>query len=383
MAEDYYQILGVPRTTSLEGLKKAYRRLARKYHPDVNPGNRAAEEQFKKISSAFEVLSNSKKRALYDELGPAAEKIGFDEKKAAAYRAYRAAQAGRGAPFGGPGFDAEAFGREFDLGDLFGDLFGRGFGVEGPAARARGPARGEDLHTKIGVSLAEAVAGTERVLAVRRAGRCPDCEGRGQAGPTSTCRTCRGTGRARRAVGGLQMSGACPNCNGTGRSGEPCGTCAASGLLEELKRLTVKIPPGVRSGSRVRLAGQGAQGPAGGPPGDLFVQTEVSEHPLVRREGDDLHMDLPITVPEAILGAEVRVPTFGGDVTVKVPPISQSGTKMRLKGRGVPDLRSGKRGDLYLVLKVMVPDSGDGEVRTAAERLKGGYRSDVRAELRL
>lgn len=387
MADDYYQILGVDRAASAEDVKKAYRKLARKYHPDVNPGNKAAEEKFKQVSSAFEVLSDAKKRKLYDEFGPDAEKIGFDEKKAEAYRAYKSAASSGGA--GGIPFGAEGF----DLGDLFGDLFG-GRGGGGPGGfsandifgghrgRRGGPERGEDLTARVQLSLSEAVGGTERTLALSRPGRCSGCSGRGDSGKMGTCPTCNGTGRPRRASV-FGASGVCPNCQGTGRALEPCSQCGGAGVKEESTRLTVKLPAGVQTGSKVRLAGQGAAGTRGGPPGDLYIETEVAEHPLVRREGDDLHLDLPVTVPEAILGADVRVPTFQGEVTVKVPPGSQSGRRMRLKGRGVPSLKGGTAGDLYLHLQVKVPEEASAEARAAAETLSRAYHDDVRRELTL
>lgn len=388
MADDYYQILGVPRTASAEDIKKAFRKLARQYHPDVNPNNKGAEEKFKQLNTAFEVLGDEKKRKLYDEFGEDAEKIGFDEKKAGAYRAYKAAQSagggGGGIPYGAEGVD---------LGDLFNDIFGRsggggGGGVDlgdlfGRRARSASPERGEDLTTQVQVSLAEAVTGTERTLSLRRPGRCSKCQGRGDSGQTGTCPTCHGTGRARRAGGLFGGSGACPTCHGTGRAAEPCPQCGGTGLQEETTRLTVKIPAGVQTGSKVRLAGQGAAGERGGPPGDLYIEVTVAEHPLVRREGDDLHLDLPVTVAEALLGADVRVPTFQGEVTVKVPQGSQSGRRMRLKGRGVPSLKGGTPGDLYLHLQVKVPEDATPEAREAAEALSRLYRGDIRQELRL
>jgi DnaJ-class molecular chaperone len=339
MAEDLYQLLGVSRSATADEVKKAYRRLARKHHPDVNPGDKAAEDKFKKLSAAFEVLGDPKKRKLYDEFGEDAAKFGFDEAKAEQYRAYRAAASapgGRGYARGGIPFDMG--GEGVDIGDLFGELFGRASGggrgvgfdpgeVFGRAGgRRAGPVPGDDLSARVGLSLAEALQGTERTLSVRR-----------------------------------------PRPDGS----------------EESKQLTVKIPPGVQTGSKVRLAGQGTPGERGGPPGDLYIETEVAEHPLVRREGDDLHMDLPITVSEAMLGAEVRVPTFEGDVTVRVPAGSQSGKKMRLRGRGAPSLRGSSKGDLYLNLQVRVPEEADEAVRAAAEALARAYRGDVRAQVKL
>jgi molecular chaperone DnaJ len=389
MADDYYQILDVPRTASAEDIKKAFRKQARKHHPDVNPGNKAAEERFKQINTAFEVLGDPKKRKLYDEFGEDAAKLGFDEKKAEAYRAYRSGRAGGvgagGIPFSGAGVD-------FDLGDLFGDLFGRagaggaGFDINeilGRRAGARGGAeRGEDLTAQVTLSLAEAITGAERTLSLERPGRCQRCSGRGESGASGPCPTCKGTGRTRRNAG-MPFAGACPTCNGTGRAAEPCPQCDGTGVTEETTRLTVKIPAGVQTGSKVRLSGQGAAGSHGGPPGDLYIETQVAEHPLVRREGDDLYMDFPLTIPEAMLGAEVKVPTFQGELTVKVPPGSQSGRKMRLKGRGAPSLKGGPPGDMYLVLQVKVPEAAHPEVKAAAERLAHAYPEDVRRELKL
>ena len=377
MAEDFYQLLGVARTAPADELKKAYRKLAKKYHPDMNPGNKAAEEKFKQISVAFEVLSDPKKRSLYDEFGEDAIKMGFDEKKAGAYRAYRSSGMGGGG--GAGGFD---FGGNTDINSIFEQIFrgmgGMGFdpfgrGEAGASASATAgrppPARGEDLTARVQIALPEAVKGGEHALLLTRPGRCARCKGTGDEGTPGKCETCNGTGRTRNR-GPLPFSGACPACAGTG-------------LVEETQRLTVKIPAGVDNGSQVRLAGQGAAGTRGAPPGDLYIETEVREHPLVRREGTDLHMDLPITVPEAVLGAEVRVPTFDGDVTVTVPPESQSGRKLRLRGRGVPALKGGARGDLYLTLRVMVPPMGSEEAKAAVEALKGAYPSDVRAGVRL
>ncbi len=387
MADDYYKILGVSRTASAEEIKKAFRKLARKHHPDMNPGDKAAEEKFKQLNAAFEVLSDEKKRRLYDEFGEDAARMGFDEKKAAQYRAYRSAQsAGGGRPFSGGG------GVDFDLGDIFGDIFGRagagGVDVEEilgrrAGARAAGPTPGEDITARLTLGFAEALTGTERSIAVQRPGRCQRCQGSGKVGTPTTCSTCGGSGKVRR--GGIlgASSGSCPSCRGTGRAAPPCPSCQATGVVEETARLTVKIPAGVHTGSKVRLAGQGAAGPRGGPPGDLYIETQVTEHPLVRREGDDLYMDLPVTVSEAMLGAEVRVPTFQGEVTVKVPEGSQSGRRMRLRGRGAPSLKGGTPGDLYLTLQVKVPEHPSSEARRAAEELARAYQTDVRGSLQL
>lgn len=399
MAEDFYTVLGVSRSASQEDIKKAYRKAARQYHPDVNPGDKAAEEKFKQVSSAFDVLSDERKRKLYDEFGEDAAKFGYDEQKAQQYRAYRAAQrGGAGAGVGGIPFGGEGV----DLGDLFGEIFGggrrggraRGGGptggipfdlgdLTGAGAEQAGPQRGEDMTAKVVLTLADAVTGTERALLITRPGKCKTCAGQGAQGPITTCPTCGGSGQARAGMGPLQFSRTCPTCLGSGRAAKPCGTCGGDGRVEESQRVTVKLPAGVQTGSKVRLAGQGAAGVRGGPPGDLFIETEIEEHPLVRREGDDLYMDLPITVPEAIRGGEVRVPTFTGEVTVTIPPGSQSGRKMRLRGKGVPHLKGGGTGDLYLNLMVTVPPADRPEAKQAAELLERAYPSDVRADVKL
>lgn len=393
MAEDFYQVLGVARTASAEEVKKAYRKQAKQHHPDMNPGNKAAEEKFKQLSAAFEVLGDARKRKLYDEFGEDAAKFGFDDKKAEAYRAYRSQTAARGGGYpGGMGGFGGGMAEGMDLNDLLEQLLGRsrggggfgmdeepGFGFDGGGTR-RGPARGQDITSRLQVTLAEAVRGTERSVALSRPGRCKTCDGKGTRGAPATCGTCGGTGRLRRGP----FQSACTTCGGSGTVAPPCATCAGSGLVEETARLTVKIPSGVHTGSQVRLAGQGAAGARGGTAGDLFFEVEVAEHPLVRREGDDLYLDLPITVPEAMLGAEVKVPTFDGEVTVTLPPGSQSGRKMRLRGKGVPSLKGQGRGDLYLTLKVMVPEADGSEVaRAAAEAIRAAYRTDVRSEVRL
>lgn len=323
MVQDYYQRLGVSRTASAEEIKKAYRRLARQYHPDHNPGDKAAEEKFKQVNEAFEVLSDAKKRKLYDEFGEDAAKLGWDEKRAEQYRAYRNGGF-RGAPggFGGmPGAGFGGFTVDFSGGDGgnfdFESIFGEVFGMGGRGQRRGGPRAGGDLVAEMEVTLHEAVLGGTRTLVV----------------------------------------------NG--------------------RRLEVKIPPGVDTGSRIRLAGQGEPGEHGGPPGDLFVDITVREHPLVRREGKDLYVNLPVTAKEALLGAEIRVPVFGGSGTVTLRPGTQSGTKLRLKGKGVPALKGGPPGDLYLVVQVRLPEKADEETRKAVEVLERHYERDVRADLKL
>jgi DnaJ-class molecular chaperone len=320
--QDLYAVLGVSRDASEDDIKKAYRKLARKHHPDLNPGDAAAEARFKSISAAYEVLSKPEKRALYDELGPDAEKIGYDPERAAEYRAWKkqaeAAAGFGGGPFGFGGF--EGSGDIGDLEDLFGELFARG---RGGGRAARGPRRGRDVEASLRIGLLDAARGTTTVVEVPR--REPD-------------------GRV------------------------------------ETARLSLTIPPGVQEGQRLRLAGQGEPGRQGGPAGDLYVRIEIEPHPVFRREGRDLELTLPITVAEALRGASVDVPTPTGSVRLKIPAGAQSGQRMRLRGKGVP-LPDGA-GDLYVVLELVAPTGGDAATRErVAQELERLYDRDVRAEL--
>lgn len=375
MAEekDLYALLEVPRTATAEEIKKAYRRLARKYHPDVNPGDKEAEEKFKEISFAFDILSDEKKRALYDEMGMDAAKIGWDPEKAAAWRRWSAGRAA--SPFG---TDFEGF--DVDLGDIFGDVFGDIF----RAARTRaetGPVPGRDLRAAITIDLGEAVRGTTRTIEIERPTTCPRCNGSGRADPNPpACSTCGGSGRVRTSRGNVIFGGVCPTCRGSGKEpGPACPQCHGAGSVLSTSRLEVKIPAGIDDGGVVRLASQGGAGSRGGPPGDLYLEVSVRPHPAYRREGDDLHVVLPITVHEAIAGATVRLPTFDGPVELKVPPGSQSGRKLRLRGRGVPHLRGGGRGDLYAEVRVQVPTGEEAE--RLAREMEPHYAQDVRAAL--
>lgn len=362
---DLYEILEVPKTASQDELKSAFRKLARKYHPDVNPGNKQAEDRFKEINAAFEVLSDPKKRALYDELGADAIRIGFDPKQAEAYRQWKRGGGARAGVGGGAGMPPGDFGFDFDFGQgsgsdfssIFETLFGGGFGGGGArrgSSRQRGvamgPIEGNDLSLDVTIPLSLAVRGGEEQIRFEHGGRCPQCAGNGV------------TPGARRA---------CTACHGTGQG--PAKTTS----------LTVKIPAGAEEGSKIRLAGQGGEGMRGGPAGDLYLITHIAPHPRVRREGRDLYLDLPITAGEAFFGGEVRCPTFDGNFTLKVPPHSQSGRKLRLRGLGVPQLRGGARGDFYAVLQIFLPEVDSQKVQEAVRVLDGAYGRDVRAGISL
>jgi molecular chaperone DnaJ len=379
--KDPYSLLGVSKTASAEEIKKAYRKLAKKLHPDVNPGDKKSEERFKEVSGAFEVVGDPKKRALFDEFGEVATRPGFDEEKAREWQ--RQAQSGRGGDFSGfEGFSGRSGG--FDPEDLS-SMFGA-FGRRQTAQRRRAhtePVPGDDAEASIEVDLRDAVLGAERELAVNRPARCPECHGSGarSGSKPSVCPQCGGSGEVR--AGGL-FSATCPRCQGEGQIKDPCPRCAGSGAVAETARLKIKIPPGVETGSRVRLPRQGGPGERGGDSGDLYLRITVREHATVRVQGRDLLLDLPITPAEALAGAEVTAPTFEGAVKLKIPPGSQSGRKLRLRGRGLPALKGGTtgapRGDLYVVLQIVMPPDSP-QAREAAGALQELYKTDVRKDV--
>jgi molecular chaperone DnaJ len=368
--KDLYGILGVAKGAANDEIKKAYRKLARRYHPDVNPGNRDAEERFKQVSEAHDILTDPEKRRTYDEFGYEALTAGFDPQRARAAReAYSRASSAGSDPFsGGGGF--------YRFEDIFGDAF---------TSDAQSESRGGDLEASLEISLLDAVRGTSTEFDVNHPENCSACDGSGRDRAAETqCLECGGRGRVRIGQGPISMEKRCPNCGGAGRvSSKACPTCRGSGQTSRNERLRVHIPAGVDTGSRVRVAGKGMPGRGGGPPGDLYIIIRVTPHRLLERRDRDLYMDVPITVGEAVLGASIDVPTPHGQVRVRVPPSSQSGKLLRVRSHGVPTPKGETRGDLYLRLLVQVPKESGDEVRNAAKTIDAVYSEDVRGELRL
>lgn len=364
---DYYEILGVGRDASLDEIKKAFRKAARKYHPDVNPGDKEAEAKFKEINEAYSVLSDPEKRKTYDQLG------------------HQAFTAGAGA--GAGGFRPGAAGFNFEdlfrtaggrggmggFADLFGDIFGTG-------GRATA---GEDLRAEITLSLHDAIHGAILPLEIQREVTCATCHGSGlkPGGKQKSCPQCRGRGKISMGSGFFAFTQACPECGGTGKIGDPCATCAGHGAQVVRETIKVRIPAGIPDGGTVRIPGKGNEGYDGSEPGDLYVQVRVAPDPVFRRRGNDLEMILPLTPWEAALGAKVEVPTPDGPVKLKIPPGTSSGTKMRLGGKGVPSIRGGTRGDLYVELQVVVPKTLTDEQRRLYEKLAEVGQPDPRAGL--
>jgi len=397
MAEDYYSILGVSKNASQEEIKKAYRKLARKCHPDVNPGNEEAEKKFKAISQAYAALGDKEKRKLYDEFGEEGLQSGFDAEKAREYKKWSSGfqqQSGAGAwgaAGGAGGFSTGGgFGQYSSYEDLFGDLFGGGGGAgAGPGAgggfRRTGAARGRDMEHEMTVDLLSALRGFETELSMQKPQTCSVCNGSGQAPGSTlrTCPTCGGSGRLNVAEGPMQFTRACPQCGGHGQVGTPCSQCGGSGQVMGTERIRVTIPQGVKEGSRVRVAGKGEPGMNGGPPGDLYLVIRIKPHPVLKREGDNLRMEVPVTVKEAMAGGAVTIPTVEGSINLKIPPRSQSGQTLRLKGKGAYNTKTKVRGDLLVTLAVKVPKTDDPSALDAAEQIEAQYKEDVRGGLRL
>ncbi len=378
--KDLYAALGVKRDATAAEIKKAYRKLARKHHPDVNPGNKEAEEKFKQFSEAYDVLSDGEKRKIYDEFGEEGLRSGFDAEQARQYRQWQQA-GGFGRTASGPGYSAESFtdqggSRYSGFEDIFSDLFGAG-------AAAKGPSKGRDIESQLEIEFLTAIKGGTTRITLQKPKECARCAGAGRIsmGSDSVCKTCRGTGQTRVAQGPINFSQACPDCGGTGRAGEVCPECRGAGSVPSTETIDVNIPAGVDEGSRIRLAGKGEPGRAGGPPGDLFIIMRVRPHPIFKRDGDSLHADLPVTIGEAMNGAEVTVPTPTGSVELKIPPGTRSGRRLRLKGKGVPNLKTKAPGDMFVTVRVQIPDTQDAEAREAASSLDRFYEGDLRKEI--
>ncbi len=330
--KDYYEVLGVNRDATDEEIKKSFKKLAMKHHPDRNPDNPKAEELFKEAKEAYEILSDEQKRAAYDQYGHA----GVDPSMGG----------GAGAGFGGAGF-ADAFG------DIFGDIFGGGRG-----GQRSNVYRGADLRYNMEISLEDAAKGTETKIRIPVMAQCETCHGSGARPGTSpiTCTTCGGHGQVRMQQGFFSVQQTCPKCHGTGKMvKDPCPTCNAAGRIKQHKTLSVKIPTGVDEGDRIRLSGEGEAGVNGGPTGDLYVVIHLKQHEIFQREGGNLHCEMPISFSTAALGGEIEVPTLDGSAKMKIPPETQTGATFRLRGKGIKPLRSNEHGDLMVHVVVETP----------------------------
>ena len=351
--KDYYEILGINRKASQDEIKKAYRKLARKYHPDLNPGDKSAEQKFKELNEAYEVLGDEKKRAEYDQYGRS--------------------------PFesGGPGFDYRAYtsADRFDFGgfgDIFSDLFSAGGRPE--ASVLKGP----DLIMGLELSLEEAFTGATKALSFTREMQCTACGGLG-AETYQQCDSCKGTGKVQTSKGFFKMSQYCAACGGSGRkTTKACRACAGRGKMVRPESVKVKIPAGADTGSRVRLKGMGGPGQGGGPPGDLQIEITVHDHPVFKRTGDNIYVEVPVTFGEAALGAKIEVPTLDGTSAMTLPAGTQGGQKFKLSGKGFPSAKTGRRGDQYITIKVAVPKNITDRGKQAIQEIEDLYRESPR-----
>ncbi|GGA74908.1 chaperone protein DnaJ [Edaphobacter acidisoli] len=377
--KDYYGVLGVKKTASTEEIRKAFRKLARKYHPDVNPGDKKAEEKFKEISEANDVLSDEKKRKIYDQFGFYSDNIDPAAAEAAARGGYGpGAHGGRThggghtqeVPFDFGGFDFSDYqgGQEQQAGGGFGgsfrDIFSGMFN-RGGASAARGPQPGSDVEYQVSIDFWTAIHGGVTRLEIQRQEVCPTCKGKTTTGGSVECPECHGSGQVTQMGGRMKFNIQCPRCGGSGKVQHTCPTCDGAGVVTKRDPLEFRIKPGTRDGQRIRLAGKGNAGTGGGPAGDLYLIIKVGTNPVFTRTGDDIYVTVPITMTEAALGAKIEVPTIdthdgGGRTQLKIPPGTQSGQKLRMREKGVPSAASeGKRGDQIVEVKIVVPKVQD------------------------
>jgi molecular chaperone DnaJ len=352
---DYYEVLEVSKSADDGELKSAYRKLALKYHPDRNPGDKTAEERFKEAAEAYAVLADPEKRSRYDRFG----------------------HAGVGGAAGGPGFDPSVFSEFGDFADILGGMFG--FGDLFGGRRPGGPQRGADLRYDLEISFEESARGTETSIQIPRQETCDTCHGSGAAAGSSpaTCPQCRGQGQVRFQQGFFTVARTCPQCRGAGKIiAKPCGTCRGSGRVARERKLSVKIPAGIASGQQLRLQGEGEAGSAGGPPGSLFVAVHVQEHEFFRRDGLNLYCEIRVNFTTLALGGDVVVPTLDGTETLKVHEGTETGTTLRLRGKGMPEVGGRGRGDLFVTVQVQTPKKLTREQRTLLTQLAKALPED-------
>jgi molecular chaperone DnaJ len=372
--QDYYDLLGVSRKASAKEIRSAFRKLARKYHPDLNPGDKAAEEKFKQLQEAYDVLSDTKKRQMYDQYGFYSENVPTGD-----YGPRPEEGGGPNVNFDFGGFD---FGGQQGGGSTFRDLFGQFFGGgrRGVAVEPEQEAGG-DLEYQIEIGFWDAVRGSVRKLQITRLDSCQNCHGTGAVGTPQTCPTCNGTGSIQQTAGKMRFNVPCNRCGGTGKLHTPCPVCGGEGRVRRTETIDVRIPVGVANGGRVRVPGKGNAGTMGAPAGDLYLRVVVHPHEFFDRRGNDLYTKVPVTVPEATLGAKIEVPTIDGRSLVRIPPGTSSGRSLRLREKGVPHGKSGARGDQYVEIQIVVPEPTDERVRKLMKDLEEIAPADPRKDL--
>jgi molecular chaperone DnaJ len=371
---DYYETLGVPRKATADDVRKAYRKLARKHHPDLNPGDKSAEDRFKKVQEAYDILSDSKKREMYDQYG-------FYSESGFAGPPPGSANPHPGMDFNGFDFsDQFAGGRRTDTGG-FRDIFSQFFGGKGSPQQAQpAPEKGGDLEYVMDIDFWQAIRGTQAKLNINRYEVCGTCHGSGSSGGGEVaCPQCHGSGNVTQMAGAMKFSLTCPRCSGSGKLRNACPTCGGEGRVTRTESVEVRIPPGARSSSRLRVPGKGNAGTMGAPPGDLYITTRVAEHPLFHREGDNIEIQVPVTVSEAALGAKIEVPTIDGRTLLKIPQGTMNGQKFRLREKGVLNSRTSERGDQIVEVTLVAPDPRDERTRELLREMARLNPEDPRA----
>jgi molecular chaperone DnaJ len=376
--QDYYELLGVPRKASAKDIRVAFRKLARKYHPDLNPGDKSAEEKFKHLQEAYDVLSDSKKRQMYDQYGFYSDNLP------------PGGPGGAGTEGGGPDINFDFGGFDFGGGpgpgtgggSSFRDLFSQFFsGGRGRAGMEPEHEPGGDLEYQIEIDFWDAVRGAVKKLTITRLDTCQTCHGTGAIGSPQTCPTCQGTGTIQQSAGKMRFNVPCTRCGGTGQLRTACKTCGGEGRVRRTETIEVRIPAGVANAGRVRVPSKGNSGTMGAPAGDLYLRVVVRPHEFFERRGNDLYTKIPVTVAEATLGAKIEVPTIDGRSLVRIPPGTNSGKTLRLKEKGVPSARNESRGDQYVEIQVVVPPPTDERVRNLMKQLESIAPQDLRKDL--
>jgi molecular chaperone DnaJ len=380
MAQDYYQTLGVERSASAEDVRKAYRRLARKHHPDLNPGDKSAEDTFKKVQEAYDVLSDPKKKEIYDQVGSYSE------------NGMPGAGGARGPNMGFGGFDFSDFARSAGGsggartappgGGSFQDIFSQWFGRSQGEPESAEPQKGTDLEYGLNIDFWQAIRGTQVRLTINRQEVCTVCGGSGtKSGATTVCPECNGSGNVTQMAGAMRFSLTCPRCEGTGRLKNNCPNCHGDGRVSTPDTVDVRIPPGAQQGSRLRVQGKGNAGTHGAPPGDLYITVRVDEHPFFRRDGDDIEITLPVRIDEAGLGAKIEVPTIDGRALLKIPQGTKNGQKFRLREKGVASSRTGQRGDQIVTVNMEAPVVQDERTKELLREYATLHPEDPRADI--
>jgi molecular chaperone DnaJ len=387
MAQDYYQALGVEREAGADDIRKAYRKLARKHHPDLNPGDKAAEDRFKKVQEAYDILSDPKKKQMYDQVGFYSEN---------GMPAGGAGAKDQGPHMGFGGFDfSDAFTRGAGSGAAggtgprggatpgnFQDIFHQWFGRQHSDAPAATQQKGADLEYGLNIDFWQAIKGTQVRLNISRQESCAVCGGTGErAGANTICPECSGSGKVNQQAGAMRFSLSCPRCEGTGRLTNRCSNCAGDGRIATTESVEVRIPPGAQQGSRLRVGGKGNAGTMGGPPGDLYITVRVEPHPFFRRQGDDIEISVPVRIDEAGLGAKIEVPTIDGRALLKIPQGTHNGQKFRLREKGVLNSRTGKRGDQIVDVQVLAPVVQDERTKELLREYAQLHPEDPRAAI--